>query len=275
MGFFANRAKRVAQPDGIAAIKQTPDWTGKSGAKEPSWLEFRDGFASLPAPFRHTIHLLPAVTRSLKILEKISKPHWFTIIRLVKCSQGLSVNELAEAMDMSYMGVKKHCVAMHKLGFLDTWRRPKEVGRPEKTYRVTEKLDPLFPEVGNDVCLALLEAATQLDVNAAEKLLFGFYRSLTEKLAKDVVGETVNERAEKLAAARARSGYFSRLDRSGDEGSPVVAIEEFHNPLQPLFDAYPTLERMEVQMFERLLGVRIERRYRKVSGLREYRFEFS
>jgi len=212
------------------------------------------------------------VTNYLKILRNISKPHWFDIIELIKCSQGMSVGELAEALDMSYMGVKKHCVAMQKLGYLDTWRRPKEVGRPEKLYRLTDRLDPLFPQIGDEVSLAILDAATQLEPNAAEKLLFSFFRGQTEKLGKRVTGESVRERAEKLAAARASIGYFSRCHFSEEEG---LRIEEHHNPLEPLFDRYPTLERMEVQMFEKLLGAHVSRSTRKSSGLTEYRFDIA
>ena len=213
---------------------------------------------------------LPSIlTEYFKILKTISKPHWFDIITLVKCSQGLSVGELSEALGMSYMGVKQHCIAMQKLGYFDTWRRPKDVGRPEKTYRVTEKLNVLFPSIGNDVSLAILEAATQLEINAAEKLLFGFFRGQTEKFALSVTGDSVQERAENLAKAREAMGYFSRCLYSEEDG---LFIEEFHNPLQALFDAYPTLERMEIQMFEKLLGARVERSFTKVSGLTRYRF---
>ncbi|MDA8909084.1 MAG: hypothetical protein P1U81_08115 [Verrucomicrobiales bacterium] len=212
------------------------------------------------------------MTPYLKILKNISKPHWFEIIRLIKCSPGLSVGELAEKLDMSYMGVKKHCIAMQKLGYLDTWRRPKEVGRPEKSYRVTDKLGPLFPAIGDEVSLAILDAATQLEPNAAEKLLFAFFRQQTEKLSTTVTGESVQGRAERLAAARAAQGYFSVCEYSEEEG---LRIEEFHNPLQPLFDKYPTLARMEVQMFEKLLGARVARSASKVSGLTHYRFDLS
>lgn len=205
-----------------------------------------------------------------KILKNISKPHWFEIIRLVKCSGGLSVGEMAEAMGMSYMGVKKHCVELHKLGYLDTWRRPKEVGRPEKSYRVTKKLDPLFPQIGTEVSLAILDAAAQMDVNAAEKMLFGFFKAQTERYSKKVGGDSVQERAERLALARNAEGHFSRCLYSEEEG---LRIEEYHNPLQPLFSRYQTLERMEAQMFERLLGARVEREFRQVSGLTHYRFQ--
>jgi predicted ArsR family transcriptional regulator len=212
------------------------------------------------------------VTSYLKILRRISKPHWFEIMELIKCSGGLSVGELAETMGMSYMGVKKHCLAMQKLGYLDTWRSPKAVGRPEKLYRITEKAAPLFPGIGSEVCLAILAAATQLETNGAEKLLFSFFRTRTEQLASVVTGESVQERAEKLAALRATEGHYSRCLYSEEDG---LRILEFHNPLQPLFEKYPTLERMEAQMFERLLGARVERTVTRTGGLSRYRFDLS
>ncbi len=170
------------------------------------------------------------------------------------------------------MGVKKHCLSMQKLGYLDTWRRPKDVGRPEKLYRITEKLAPLFPSIGDDVSLAIIEAATQLDPNAAEKLLFSFFRAQTERLSAVVTGDSVQERAERLADSRDKSGYFSRCVYSEEEG---LRVDEFHNPLETLFNRYPTLERMEIKMFETLLGARVDRTVSTSSGLTRYRFDLS
>lgn len=161
---------------------------------------------------------------------------------------------------------------MQKLGYLDTWRRPKDVGRPEKLYRITQKLDPLFPRIEDDVTLSLLDAAAQLDRNAAEKLLFAFFRNQTEKIAKVVTGNSVQERAERLADVRLKMGYFSKCTYSEEEG---LRIEEFHNPLRSLFEKYSTMERIEAQMFERLLGARVVRSEDSSSGLNRYRFDLS
>lgn len=209
------------------------------------------------------------MTPQLKILRRLAKPHWFEILELVKCSSGLSVGDLADAMGMSYMGVKKHCAAMQKLGWLDTWRNPKAVGRPEKLYRLTEKVASLFPQIGNEVCLSILEAASQLEANAAEKLMLAFFRSQHERLAARMSGDTLAERTECLAVLRREAGHYSRIE-SGAEG---LRIEEFHQPLQPLFDRYPTLARMETQMFERLLAARVDRTCTRTAGLARYRFD--
>jgi predicted ArsR family transcriptional regulator len=82
----------------------------------------------------------------------------------------------------------------------------------------------------------------------------------------------VQERAERLAAGRTAAGHYSRCEWSEAEG---LRIEEYHQPLQPLFEKYPTLERMEVQMFERLLGARVERSVSRTAALTRYRFDIS
>ena len=172
------------------------------------------------------------------------------------------------------MGVKKHCVSMHKLGWLETWRRPIEVGRPEKIYRVTSRVDCLFPQIGSDLSLEILEAAVNLEPHAAEKLLFAFFRQQTENMAKVVTGNSVQERAEKLSSERDKLGYYSEC--VFDEEAETLSIEEYHNPLQPLFDKYPSLARMEIQMFERLLvRARVERQSETVGAVTRYRFELS
>ena len=204
-----------------------------------------------------------------KSLSDLSRPHWFDIIDLVKRSTGLSVPELARELKMSYMGVKKHCVALEKLGYLDTWRRPKVVGRPEKLYRLTEKANDIFPSIGDEVTLSLLDAASQFDANAAEKLLFAHFHGQTLQLAKKVKGHSVADRAGSLAKLRDKSGHVSECVYHPEEGLQII---ECHNPLQPIFDKFPTAERMEEHMFERLVGAGVNRSLTKVSGLRRYVF---
>lgn len=203
----------------------------------------------------------------LKVLRDIARPQWFRIIFLVKQSTGLSVPELAKELKMSYMGVKKHCVALEKIGYLDTWRRPKEVGRPEKLYRLTEKANELFPQIGNDVTLSLLESATQLVPNAAERLLFGYFQRQGEAYGKKIKGSSVVDRATSLAKLRDLEGHISGCHYDREEGLRIV---EYHNPLQPIFDKYPTVERMEEQQFERLIGAGVSREVTKASGLRKF-----
>ena len=92
----------------------------------------------------------------LTLLREMLHSPVLDIVQRLKHSTGMTVTELCTAMKMSYMGVKQHCVELEKAGFLDTWRRPKAAGRPEKLYRLTAKADALFLNCGPPLTLDLL-----------------------------------------------------------------------------------------------------------------------
>ena len=80
-------------------------------------------------------------------------------------------------------------------------------------------------------------------------------------------GQTVFELAEMLAKIRDHEGYMSEI--SGHE--PTVIVEH-HSPILDLLDAFPLVRRLEREMLERVLGVRVEREEQRASGLYECRF---
>ena len=99
----------------------------------------------------------------LKTVRDIAKPQQFAIIELLKRSTGMTVAELGRLIQMSYMGVKQHCLDLEEKGWLDTWRRPLPNGRPEKLYRLTAKAADLYPDAGNELTLDLLQSAHPAD----------------------------------------------------------------------------------------------------------------
>ncbi len=205
-----------------------------------------------------------------KLMRDIARPQWLEIMRLLKRSQGLSVNELAEKLGMSYRGVKQHCVELEKKGYVDTWRRPKSVGRPEKLYRLTQKSDPLFPHLDNELNMDILEATDQIyGPNAAEKLLFSYFQKKANRYGEKVVGQNVAEKAAELAKLRSQEGYLSECET---DPTGHVRLVEYHSPLAQLAKAYPTVFRMEQQMIERLLGTKVDRSEEAASGLVKFIF---
>ena len=204
----------------------------------------------------------------LRIARDIAKPHTFAILDLLKRSTGLAVNELAKAMKMSYMGVKQHCIELEKKGFLDTWRRPGEVGRPEKVYRLTPKAAALYPEAGNEMTLEILQAV-QLTYGptAPDKLLFNVFAKKTENYLKKVKGRSASERAASFAKIRNTEGHCSAVEYDPQQGFRIV---EYHSPLKEIATAYPNIRQMESQMFQKVLLTEVTRTEEKVSGLTKY-----
>src|SRR3954449_2374162 len=115
-----------------------------------------------------------------KLLAEIGRTQRLEILNSLKRSKGMSVNELVRKMKMSYMGIKQHCLTLQRDGYLDTWRRPQKMGRPEMVYRLTRRSHDLFPTDSNRLTIELLRSAQEIyGPNAPEKLLYSVFKKKT------------------------------------------------------------------------------------------------
>src|SRR5438270_13986375 len=111
-------------------------------------------------------------------------------------------------MRMSSMGIKQHCLTLQRDGYLDTWRRPQKMGRPETVYRLTRRAHDLFQADSNRFTLELLDSARDMYVpNALEKLLYNLSETKCASVNEKFKGATLAERAKSLAKIRDTEGY--------------------------------------------------------------------
>lgn len=199
-----------------------------------------------------------------RIVREIGRSQRLSILELLKRSaEGLAVRDLAAALSMSYMGVKAHCLSMHRQGYLETWRQPGERGRPLMYYRLTKKAYELFSEENNDLSLSLLQAArTLFGSTAPQKLLMLHFRNIAAKNKEQVKGETSAERARSFSELRDREGCFAQF-----ESGPPWKIVESHYPLQSISSFYPEVDALECNMISEVIGVPIHREMTKVAGI--------
>jgi predicted ArsR family transcriptional regulator len=209
-----------------------------------------------------------------KMLAEIGRTQRLEILNSLKRSKGLSVNELVRKMKMSYMGIKQHCLTLQRDGYLDTWRRPQKMGRPEMVYRLTRRTHDLFQTDSNEFTLELLKATQETyGPNAAEKLLYNVFERKTADLKSKGKGETVSDRAKWLARVRDADGYMSQFVIDEKEGGSQIL--ECHSPIVNLIDRYPIVGRLEQDMFEAVLGTSVRREESRNSGLYECAFYFT
>jgi predicted ArsR family transcriptional regulator len=176
-------------------------------------------------------------------------------------------------MKMSYMGIKQHCLTLQRDGYLDTWRRPQKMGRPEMVYRLTRRTHDLFPTDSNQVTLELLKSIQEIyGPNGPEKLLYNVFERKGATLKAKAKGETVAERAKWLAKVRDGEGYMAQFITEEKEGGPQIL--ECHSPILNLLDRYPIVGRLEQDMFAAVLGTRVRREETRNSGLYECAFYF-
>jgi predicted ArsR family transcriptional regulator len=172
---------------------------------------------------------------------------------------GISVAELSEELGMSYMGVKAHCVALEKSGYLETRRGISCKGRPKLNYLLTEVGEDLFRGAGNDLPLALLgEAAGLFGAAAPQKLLMMYFRTEGARYGASIRGGNLTERVASFVRLRDSEGRICSLV----DGSPAE-IHECHDPLSDLRLVYPGIDAMEEAMISEALGMNVLREKRE------------
>ena len=207
-----------------------------------------------------------------RLLAEIGRTQRLEILNSLKRTKGMSVNELVDKMGMSYMGIKQHCLTLQRDGYLDTWRRPQKMGRPEMVYRLTRRSHDLFPIDSNEFTLELLQAVKEIyGPNAPEKLLYKIFDERTKTLRAKVKGDTVTERAKWLAKVRDSEGYMAQF-LPAEKGGPQIL--ECHSPIFNLLERYPLIGRLEQDMFATILGTAVRREETRTGGLFECGFYF-
>src|SRR5260370_9592279 len=158
-----------------------------------------------------------------RLLAEIGRTQRLEILNSLKRTRGMSVNELVGKMKMRYMGIKQHCLTLHRDGYLDTWRRPQKMGRPEMVYRLTRRTHDLFPTDSNQFTVELLKSIQEIyGRNAPEKLLYNVFEKRTAALKAKVKGETVAERAKWLAPVREGAGCVAPFTPSEESGPQML-----------------------------------------------------
>lgn len=209
--------------------------------------------------------------------EKLSKEFGsgqrLDILTELKRHGGRSVKELSAHFRMSYMGVKGHCLDLHRDGYLTTWRRPKPLGRPELVYRLTRRAHELYPGATHQLTGEILEAVQQTYGPAAPtKMLFVVFAHRLERYRAQLPGADLSTRAEALARLRDAEGYMAEFysppapgNGKGPElwdrlpGRDRMQIVEHHSPLEEVLRRYPIVARLERELFERALDCPVDR----------------
>ena len=200
-----------------------------------------------------------------RLIQQVGRSARLRVLNELKRTQGLCVADLAERIGMSYMGVKGICLDLEKRGLLDTWRQPQKIGRPHMLYRLTQRAHDLFPTSSNAMTIEALEAARKLfGATAPDKLLHVVFQQKAEHYLGKLRGDTPAERAKWLARLRDFDGHMADFE---EDESGAVRIVEHHSPILDLLRAFPQVARLETDMFQRLIGVPVQREETSASGL--------
>lgn len=170
---------------------------------------------------------------------------------LLNAADGMSIDELAAALDISRTAVKQHLAVLEKLQLVQEAALNSTGGRPARSYRLTVQGVNHFPKqyawFGN---LLLDEVAAELGSAGLEQLMRRMGEKLAASLLPQFAGKSADERMQGLLALMQELGYHAAaLDESGQTGIRAVNCV-YHD----LAQKRPELCQFDLALIGTLLG---------------------
>lgn len=187
------------------------------------------------------------------------------VLQLVVKRGPITAVELADILDLTPAGVRRHIAALEREERIVTHEpagaEPRRRGRPARHYVATEAgregLSHSYPEVATAALdyLARVAGPDAVEQFADSRLseLELRYRPRVEAAGTDLA-----RRASALATALTEDGYAATVRQVGPRGL-AVQLCQGNCPVQAVAEAYPQLCDAETRAFSRLLGVHVQR----------------
>ena len=185
------------------------------------------------------------------------------ILKLIKLQYNMTVNELAEALSISSMGVRQHLAILEKEGLVEFQREKPKRGRPVHLYQLTEKGNNLFPLSYESFALNLLQEMGRLDgCGLINKVLRGRVKSHMESYARRLEGKSLAEKVKILTEIRDEEGYMAEFTEDDED----YMLVEHNCPIVSIAEEYPHVCETELALFRRSLGQKIHREEHLMNG---------
>ncbi|WP_439817648.1 helix-turn-helix transcriptional regulator [Zavarzinia sp. CC-PAN008] len=175
------------------------------------------------------------------------------ILFLLKTRGAQGAQALADALGLTAMAVRQHLGALAADGLVAHQDARQGVGRPRRTWTLTERGHARFPDNHSALTLDLIEAARAAFGEAGlERLIQERERRAEDGYRAAMAGDPdLAARVASLAALREREGYMARLEPLADG---AVLLVEDHCPICAAAQACQALCRSELALFRAVLG---------------------
>lgn len=180
------------------------------------------------------------------------------LLHLLRTRGECGVAELAQALGITEMGVRRHIHSLEQDGFVRSVRYKQPMGRPSYRYELTDAADELFPKNYPHLTLELLGELEE-QPGGAEMIgrLFAGRRGKLEARYRDRMAQkTLEERVAELTAIQNAGGYMADWEREPD-GSYL--LHERNCPIAQVASRYRQACHCEQTLFGELLGADVER----------------
>jgi predicted ArsR family transcriptional regulator len=152
------------------------------------------------------------------IFQKISSRQHQILEHLLENRNGLSVDELAKALDISRTGVQQHFVVLERDGYIRKSTLNKTAGRPVTIYVITDKGNNYFPKQYAWFSeLMLSDMQQEIGSERFKTYMQKLGGKLADKLRGQFEGKNLTERVDQLALIMTDLGFQVKVDIEAEE----------------------------------------------------------
>lgn len=175
------------------------------------------------------------------------------IVSLLKTRGAQHTGDLAQALGITEMGVRRHLSSLEREGFIEQRAVRQPMGRPVHMFQLTPQAEQLFPSNYNRLALDLLDelARDEHTTGLINKLFEARRNKMLDSYQVRMEGKSLPERAAELAAIQDASGYMARLEAGAED---EMLLHEHHCPIAQVAGRYQHACRCELELFQSLLG---------------------
>lgn len=154
------------------------------------------------------------------------------VLRTLLLNQRLTVNELADAVEINPISVRHHVNKLEADGLIQSEEERHGVGRPRLVYSLTPKGMEQFPQRYLQLTMRLLQ---QLKENLSESALGEIFQELAAGIADDITRDidlrdlSLRERLELLEKVLTSEGFMVNLEEEDDNYYLVEASCPYHH----------------------------------------------
>jgi len=192
------------------------------------------------------------------------------ILFLLKTRGPKTAQQLAEILELTSMGTRRHLEAAQEKGLVAYDDVAEKVGRPSRRWLLTEAGHARFPDRHADLTVQLIGQVRQLFGDAAMDQLITSREAASEAVYRATVGGAdvpLPQRVAALARARDVEGYMAEVEAAPD-GS--LLLVENHCPICAAARECQNFCRSELDVFQRVLGAdcSVQRTEHQLAGAR-------
>ncbi|MGC9328302.1 MAG: helix-turn-helix transcriptional regulator [Candidatus Hinthialibacter sp.] len=201
---------------------------------------------------------------------KNEKPTRLHILFLLKKNGRMTSKQVGDIIGVTSMGARQHLTAMERDGLVASEFVRQKAGRPALYFRLTEKADHYFPQRYGPLAMDILKGMEELQGrNTVEKVLKRRREKLRENylsaLNSNGAGQSdLKDKVKTLASIRDDDGYMAEMEESED----ALFLKEFNCPIHAVAQEYQEVCQHELELFQEILGVQVERIEHMVKGER-------